>query len=158
MGVSDTSKYKGGVSVANIKIINKSKFELPKYKTSGSAGMDLQANIDSPLILKPMQRVLVPTGIYMSIPEGYEGQIRPRSGLAINYGITVLNSPGTIDSDFIGELKVIVINLGEQDFTMNPGDRIAQIVFSKHEVGEFTLVETLEETDRGEGGFGSTGK
>ena len=141
-----------------VKVINKSKFNLPKYETEGSAGMDLQANIQEPIILKPMKRELIPTGLFMSIPEGHEGQVRPRSGLAIKKGITVLNSPGTIDSDYIGEIKVILINLGEDDFIINPGDRIAQLVFTKHEVANFVEVQALEETERGQGGFGHTGK
>lgn len=140
-----------------IKIINKSEFELPKYETIGAAGLDLKANIKKNMILKPMDRKLIPTGLFMSIPEGYEGQIRPRSGLALKHGITVLNSPGTIDSDFIGEICVIVINLGNEDFIIHPGDRIAQFVLNKYERVEFKLVNELEDTERGEGGFGHSG-
>ena len=141
----------------NIKIINKGKFNLPKYETTGSAGMDLQANIESEVTLKPMERVLIPTGIHMSIPEGYEAQIRPRSWLALKSGITVLNAPCTIDSDFIGNVSVILINLGANEFVVSPGDRIAQMVFAKHERAEFNVVEKLEGTKRGEEGFGHTG-
>lgn len=140
-----------------VEVMNKSGFPLPEYKTVGSAGMDLQANIKEAVEIKPGKRALIGTGLFMKIPEGYEGQIRPRSGLAIKHGVSVLNSPGTIDSDYIGEIKVILINLGNESFEVNPGDRIAQIVFSKHERASFITVEALEETDRGEGGFGHTG-
>lgn len=140
-----------------VEIINKSNYELPKYEKDGSAGMDLKANIGAPVTLEPLSRELIPTGLYMSIPKGYEGQVRPRSGLAIKNGITVLNSPGTLDSGYIGEIKIILINLGNKPFTVNPGDRIAQLVFAKHEVSEFVEVEELEETERGKGGFGHTG-
>lgn len=141
----------------NVNIINKSKHSLPEYKTSGSAGMDLRANLDGEVVLKPMDWSLVPTGLHMAIPKGNEGQIRPRSGLANNHGIFVLNAPGTIDSDYTGEVGVILFNLGKEDFTINDGDRIAQIVFNKQEVAKFNLVEILDETDRGDGGFGHTG-
>lgn len=140
-----------------IKVINKSKFGLPEYKTKGSAGMDLKANIEEPITLKPMERRLIPTGIYVSIPEGYEGQIRPRSGLALKHGITLVNSVGTIDFDYRGEIGVPVINLGTEDFTINAGDRIAQFIISKYERVEFEEVEILDATERGEGGFGHTG-
>lgn len=140
-----------------IKVINKSKFPLPEYETSGSAGIDLQAYISSPVELKPLGRALIPTGLYVSIPKGYEGQIRGRSGLALKYGITLANGVGTIDSDYRGEIKVILINLGEEAFIVNNGDRIAQFVLSKYETIEFELVESLEETLRGKGGFGHTG-
>lgn len=140
-----------------IKVINKSIFSLPEYETSGSAGIDLQAYIPSPIELKPFSRALVPTGLYFSIPKGYEGQIRGRSGLALKHGITLANGIGTIDSDYRGEIKVILINLGEETFTINNGDRIAQLILSKYENIEFQLVESLEETSRGDGGFGHTG-
>lgn len=140
-----------------IKVINKSQFPLPSYETSGSAGMDLQAYISSPIELKPLGRVLVPTGLYVMIPRGYEGQIRGRSGLALKHGITLANGIGTIDSDYRGEIKVILINLSEEPFTINNGDRIAQFVLSKYEEIEFEPVDSLEETSRGEGGFGHTG-
>lgn len=141
----------------NIKVINKSNFSLPTYKTEGSAGVDLQASISEPIVLKPMDRVLVPTGLFMSIPEGYEGQIRGRSGLAIKHGVTLANGVGTIDSDYRGEIKVILINLGKENFIIEHGDRIAQFVFKKYEKAQFEEVDFLEETVRGQGGFGHTG-
>lgn len=141
-----------------IKIINKSKHELPAYATPAAAGMDLRANLEEPLFLKPLERMLVPTGLFLEIPVGYEAQIRPRSGLAFKNGITVLNSPGTIDADYRGEVKVILVNLSNQEFTINDGERVAQMVIAKHEQAEWIEVETLEESARGEGGFGSTGK
>lgn len=141
-----------------IKIINKSNYELPTYATTGSAGVDLKANIDEPIILHPTERVLVPTGLFIELPQGYEAQIRPRSGLAILHGLTVLNSPGTIDSDFRGEIKIILINLGQAQYVINPGERIAQMVFAKYEQAKFELVEELSNTERGAGGFGHTGK
>ena len=141
----------------NVKIVNKSKFELPSYATLNSAGMDLRANIDEDVVLKPLERVLVPTGIFISLPENYEAQIRPRSGLAFKNGITVLNSPGTIDCGYIGEIGVILVNLSFDDFTIKSGDRIAQMVVSKHETVEWEQVEILEQTERGNGGFGHTG-
>ncbi len=140
-----------------IKVINRSIFPLPEYETSGSAGMDLQAYVSSPVELKPLSRALIPTGLYVSIPKGYEGQIRGRSGLALKYGISLANGVGTIDSDYRGEIKVILINLGEDTFTINNGDRIAQFILSKYETIEFEPVESLEETSRGDGGFGHTG-
>ena len=141
-----------------VKIINKSDNNLPAYETSSSAGMDLRAYLpEGPITLKPMQRTLVPTGLFMEIPEGYEGQVRPRSGLAIKHGITVLNTPGTIDADYRGEVKIILINLSDTDFVINSGERVAQIVFAKCEQMEVVNVETLSETERGEGGFGHTG-
>ena len=140
-----------------IKLINKSKNPLPEYKTKYSAGMDLCANLDNDLILKPLQRVLVPTGLFMELPEGYEAQIRPRSGLAIKNGITVLNTPGTIDADYRGEIKVILINLSDENFTIHSGDRICQMVIAKYEQAEIQEVEILSDSDRGEGGFGHTG-
>ena len=142
-----------------VKIINKSDNQLPAYETVNSAGMDLRAYLpEGPIVLKPMQRTLVPTGLFMEIPEGYEGQVRPRSGLAIKNGITVLNTPGTIDADYRGEVKIILINLSDTDFTINSGERVAQIVFAKCEQMEVVHVETLSETERGAGGFGHTGK
>lgn len=142
-----------------VKIVNKSNNNLPAYETVCSAGMDLRAYLpEGPILIKPMQRVLVPTGLFMEIPEGYEGQVRPRSGLAIKSGITVLNTPGTIDADYRGEVKIILINLSDTDFTINSGDRVAQIVFARCEQMEMVSVETLSETERGAGGFGHTGK
>lgn len=142
-----------------LQIVNKSDNAMPAYETMNSAGMDLRAYLpDCELVIKPMQRVLVPTGLFMEIPVGYEGQVRPRSGLAIKSGITVLNSPGTIDADYRGEVKVILINLSDVDFVIKSGDRIAQLVIAKHEQMEVVEVETLSETERGAGGFGHTGK
>jgi dUTP pyrophosphatase len=141
-----------------IKIINKSRHELPAYSTIASAGMDLRASIDKEILLKPMQRILVPTGLFLEIPEGYEAQIRPRSGLAINKGITILNSPGTIDADYRGEVCIIMVNLSDQDFIINDGERIGQMVIAKHEKAEWSEVTILNETNRGAGGFGHTGK
>ena len=142
-----------------LNIVNKSDNALPAYETVNSAGMDLRAYLpDGELVIKPMQRALVPTGLFMEIPVGYEGQVRPRSGLAIKSGITVLNSPGTIDADYRGEVKVILINLSDADFVIKSGDRIAQLVIAKHEQPEVIEVETLSETVRGTGGFGHTGK
>ncbi len=141
----------------NIKIINQSNNPLPNFKTDGSAGMDVRAFLKSTIVLKPMERMLIPTGLYMEIPRGYEAQVRPRSGLALKNGITCLNAPGTIDSDYRGEIGVILVNLSLENFAINSGDRIAQIVFAKHESPSFIEVENLEDTDRGQGGFGSTG-
>ena len=140
-----------------IKVINKSKHDLPKYQTELSAGMDLYANIDEPITLKPLERTLVKTGLFISLPKSYEAQVRPRSGLAFKNGITVLNTPGTIDADYRGEIGVILVNLSSQDFTINDGDRIAQMVIAKHETAIWEEVENLDETNRGEGGFGSSG-
>ncbi|KPU28164.1 deoxyuridine 5'-triphosphate nucleotidohydrolase [Caloranaerobacter sp. TR13] len=140
-----------------VKIVNKSRFPIPNYKTKGASGIDLFANIDKDLVLKPMERVLIPTGIYLSIPEGYEGQIRARSGLAIKYGIGLANGIGTVDSDYRGEIKVILINFGDKEFVIKSGDRIAQLVFVKYEKAEFNEVEVLDDTERGSGGFGHTG-
>ena len=140
-----------------IEIINRSKHQLPAYATDLSAGMDLRANIDTPIVLAPLQRVLVPTGLYMALPEGYEAQVRPRSGLAIKKGITVLNSPGTIDADYRGEICVILVNLSGEEFEIVDGERIAQMVIARHEAVEWSVVEVLGETERGEGGFGHTG-
>jgi dUTP pyrophosphatase len=140
-----------------VKIINKSSNPLPQYSTEFSAGMDLRANLTDDLIIKPLQRVLVPTGLFIELPVGYEAQIRPRSGLAIKSGITVLNTPGTIDCDYRGEVKVILINLSDQDFTVHNGDRICQMVIAKYEQAELQQVEILSDSVRADGGFGHTG-
>ncbi len=140
-----------------VKIINKSSHPLPSYQTSQSAGMDLRANNPEPIVLKPLMRVIVPTGLFIELPEGYEAQIRPRSGLAAKKGIGLVNSPGTIDADYRGEIGVIVVNLSNEDFTIENGERIAQMVIAKHEVASWQEVESLNESDRGSGGFGSTG-
>ncbi len=140
-----------------VNIINKSKNELPKYQTLISAGMDLRANIDEPIIIKPLQRLVVNTGLFISLEPGYEAQIRPRSGLALNKGITVINSPGTIDADYRGEIGVILINLSDSSFEINSGDRIAQMIIAKHETISWRVVEKLDKSDRGNKGFGSTG-
>lgn len=142
----------------NIKIVNHSHHPLPAYATALSAGMDLRANLDSPVVLPPLGRALIPTGLFMAIPAGYEAQVRPRSGLALKKGITLLNTPGTIDADYRGELGVILVNLSNEPFTVNDGERIAQLVVARHEVVEWTPVEVLDETERGEGGFGHTGR
>jgi len=141
-----------------IQVINKSKHPLPTYSTALSAGMDLRANLDSPLTLLPMQRCLVPTGLYVALPEGFEAQVRPRSGLAIKKGITVLNAPGTIDADYRGEIGVILINLSAEPFVIEDGERIAQMVIARHEQAEWQQVDVLGDTERGAGGFGHTGK
>lgn len=140
-----------------IKVINKSKHELPEYKTAFSAGMDLRANLEASVLLKPLERKIIPTGLYIEIPPGYEGQIRPRSGLAIKHGISCPNSPGTIDADYRGELGVILVNLSKEDFTINDGERIAQLVIAKHETIVWEEVGELSETVRGTGGYGSSG-
>ncbi|MHA7829928.1 MAG: dUTP diphosphatase [Flagellimonas sp.] len=140
-----------------IKIINKSGHKLPHYETLASAGMDLRADIESSITLKPLERAIVPTGLFMELPVGYEAQVRPRSGLAAKKGVTVLNAPGTIDADYRGNVGVILVNLSNEDFTIENGERIAQMVIAKHERAEWEEVETLSDTDRGEGGFGSTG-
>ncbi|HOU00922.1 MAG TPA: dUTP diphosphatase [Bacteroidales bacterium] len=140
-----------------IKIVNKSKHDLPSYSTTASAGMDLRANLEESVILKPMQRALIPTGLFIEIPVGYEAQIRPRSGLAINKGIGILNSPGTIDADYRGEICIILINFSNEDFIIKDGDRICQMVIAKHEKAEWLNVDDLEKTERGHGGFGHTG-
>ena len=141
-----------------VQIINKSHHQLPQYATIQSAGVDLRANLSDPVVLAPMQRALIPTGLYISLPAGYEAQVRPRSGLAIKKGITVLNSPGTIDADYRGEICIILINLSQEEFVVNDGERVAQMVIARHEQAEWVEVETLDETDRGAGGFGHTGK
>ncbi|NMA86559.1 MAG: dUTP diphosphatase [Tissierellia bacterium] len=140
-----------------IKIVNKSDLPTPKYRTSGAAGMDLYANIQESVAIEPLETTLIPTGLYISIPEGYEGQIRARSGLALKHGITLANGIGTIDSDYRGELGVILVNLSKETYIINKGDRIAQLVFIKYEKAQFEEVISLDETDRGEGGFGHTG-
>lgn len=140
-----------------VKIVNKGNQPLPEYATPQSAGMDLRANIEKPILLKSLDRVLIPTGLYIALPEGYEAQIRPRSGLALKKGITCLNTPGTIDADYRGEIGVILVNLSHEDFVVQPGERIAQMIIAKHERAELVLVEVLDETERGEGGFGHTG-
>ena len=141
----------------NIKIINKGHHPLPAYATSQSAGMDLRANIDKSITIHPMERLLIPTGLFMALPPGFEAQIRPRSGLALTHGITVLNSPGTIDADYRGEIVVLLINLSVDDFIINDGERIAQMIIAKHETIEFAVVDKLDETERGSGGYGHTG-
>tara|TARA_B100001063_G_scaffold237277_1_gene258024 strand:+ start:421 stop:855 length:435 start_codon:yes stop_codon:yes gene_type:complete len=141
-----------------INIINKSSHELPSYETIASAGMDLRAHIEEDIILKPLERSIIPTGLFMALPKGYEAQVRPRSGLAAKHGLTVLNSPGTIDADYRGEIGVILVNLSNVDFTIKNSERIAQIVIAKHERAEWNPVQGLSETSRGAGGFGSTGQ
>lgn len=140
-----------------IQIINKSRHALPQYATVLSAGMDLRANIDAPILLKPLQRQVVPTGLYIALPDGFEAQIRPRSGLALKKGITLLNAPGTIDADYRGEIGVIVVNLSQEDFIIEDGERIAQMVIARYEKAEWEEVEILDQTERGQGGFGHTG-
>ena len=141
----------------NVQIINKSKHATPTYETSGAAGMDLRANIEKPITLKPLERAIVKTGLFIALPIGFEAQVRPRSGLAAKKGITVLNSPGTVDADYRGEIGVILVNLSNDDFIVNDGERIAQLVIAKHERANWKEVEVLSETERGLGGFGSTG-
>ena len=140
-----------------IKVINKGRQPLPAYATPLSAGLDLRANIDQSIVLKPMERQLIGTGLYMALPAGYEAQVRPRIGLALKHGITVLNTPGTIDADYRGEVKVLLVNLSNEPFTINEGERIAQLVVAKHEHAEFVVVEQLDDTERGDGGYGHTG-
>jgi len=141
----------------NVNVINKGHHPLPEYATPQSAGMDLRANLDAPVTLRPMERRLIPTGLYIALPPGYEAQVRPRSGLALKKGITVLNSPGTVDADYRGELGVLLINLSQEDFIVNDGERIAQMVVARHEQVDFRLVDALDETERGAGGYGHTG-
>ena len=141
-----------------VKIVNKSAWPEPSYATASSAGMDLKANIEEPIVLGSLERAMVPTGLFIELPEGYEAQIRPRSGLAAKYGISITNSPGTIDADYRGEIKVLLVNLSKEPFTINPGERIAQMVVARYEQVEWEKVDKLEETSRGEGGFGSTGR
>jgi len=140
-----------------VKVVNKGRQPLPQYATPQSAGMDLRANLDEPITLQPLERRLIPTGLYIALPEGYEAQVRPRSGLALKKGITVLNSPGTIDADYRGEIGVLLINLSQEPFIVNDGERIAQMVIARHEQGQFEEVEVLDETERGAGGYGHTG-
>ena len=141
-----------------VKVVREENVSLPKYETSGSAGMDVRANIEEPIVMGSLERVLVPTGLKIAIPEGYEVQVRPRSGLAIKHGITLLNTPGTIDSDYRGELKVIMVNLSKDEYVINPQERIGQLVLNKVAQMEFVEVDSLDETERGAGGFGHTGK
>ena len=143
--------------MVKIKIVNRGSQQLPAYATPESAGMDLRANITEPIVLHPLERRIIPTGLYIALPPGYEAQVRPRSGLAFKHGITVLNSPGTIDSDYRGELGVLLVNLSNEDFTVEAGERIAQMVIARHEQGEFAEVEELDDTERGAGGYGHTG-
>ncbi|MGF0098327.1 dUTP diphosphatase [Prevotella sp. SGI.027] len=140
-----------------IKVINKGHQQLPAYATSQSAGMDLRANLEAPIVLKPMERKLVSTGLFIALPEGFEAQIRPRSGLALKHGITVLNTPGTIDADYRGEVMVLLVNFSQEEFVIRDGERIAQMVIARHEQGHFVEVEVLDETERGTGGYGHTG-
>lgn len=141
-----------------VQIVNRSPYPCPAYATEQSAGMDLKANLTEPVVLQPLQRTLVPTGLFIALPKGYEAQVRPRSGLAIKHGITVLNTPGTVDADYRGEVCVILVNLSQEPFEIVPGERIAQMVIARHEQVEWEQVEVLDETRRGAGGFGSTGK
>lgn len=140
-----------------IQVVNRGHQQLPAYATPQSAGMDLRANLDAPITLHPMERRLIPTGLHIALPEGYEAQVRPRSGLALKHGLTVLNTPGTIDADYRGEIGVVLINLSQEDFVINDGERIAQMVIARHEQGDFVVVEELDETERGTGGYGHTG-
>ena len=140
-----------------IRIVNHSRHPLPDYETTGSSGMDLRASLDKDIYLKPLERALIPTGLFIELPAGFEAQVRPRSGLAAKKGVTVLNTPGTIDSDYRGEIKVILVNLSNEDFVVHDGERIAQMIISRHEKAEWTLVSELIETERGAGGFGHTG-
>ena len=140
-----------------IKVVNKGHQPLPQYATEQSAGMDLRANLEEPIVLKPMERRLIPTGLHIALPKGYEAQVRPRSGLALKKGITVLNSPGTVDADYRGEVGVLLINLSQEDFVVSDGERIAQMIIARHEQGVFEAVEVLDKTERGEGGYGHTG-
>ena len=141
-----------------VKIVNKSPFKLPEYATIHSAGMDMRANLTESMVIQPLHRVMVPTGIYIQLPDGYEAQIRPRSGLAARNGIGIVNSPGTIDADYRGEIKIILVNLSNEPFTLNPGERVAQMVIARYEKAVWKECDTLDESERGEGGFGSTGR
>ncbi len=143
--------------MTKVRVLNKGRQPLPAYATPQSAGMDLRADIDEPVTLRPMERRLIPTGLHIALPAGFEAQIRPRSGLALKHGVTVLNTPGTVDADYRGELMVLLINLGDRDFVVNAGERIAQMVITRHENADFIIVEELDETERGEGGYGHTG-
>ena len=140
-----------------IKVVNRGHQQLPAYATPQSAGMDLRANLSEPVTLHPMERRLIPTGLHIALPEGYEAQVRPRSGLALKHGLTVLNTPGTIDADYRGEIGVVLINLSQEDFVINDGERIAQMVIARHDQGDLVVVEELDQTERGEGGYGHTG-
>lgn len=140
-----------------VKVVNRGHQQLPAYATTQSAGMDLRANLSEPVTLRPMERRLIPTGLHIALPEGFEAQVRPRSGLALKHGLTVLNTPGTIDADYRGEIGVVLVNLSQEDFTVNDGERIAQLVIARYEQAELTVVEVLDETARGEGGYGHTG-
>ena len=153
----DKTGLNGTHNKMEVKIINRSHHQLPTYATPLSAGMDLRANIDEPIVVQPLKRVLVPTGLFMALPEGYEAQVRPRSGLALKHGLTVLNSPGTIDADYRGEVCVILANLSDQPFTINDGERVAQMVVARHERVEWQVVDELDDTERGTGGFGHSG-
>ena len=144
-------------TMIRIKVVNKGHQPLPAYATPQSAGMDLRANLDGPVTLRPMERRIIPTGLHIALPAGFEAQVRPRSGLALKHGITVLNAPGTIDADYRGELGVLLINLSAEDFVINDGERIAQMVVARHETVAFSVVDELDETERGEGGYGHTG-
>ena len=141
-----------------VKIVNHSPYPCPAYATPLSAGVDLKANLEQPVVLQPLGRALIPTGLFIALPAGYEAQVRPRSGLALKHGITVLNSPGTVDADYRGEIKCILVNLSQEPFTIEPGERIAQMVVARHEQVEWEPVDALDETERGAGGFGSTGR
>ena len=143
--------------MTKVRVLNKGRQQLPAYATPQSAGMDLRADIDEPVTLRPMERRLIPTGLHIALPAGFEAQIRPRSGLALKHGVTVLNTPGTVDAYYRGELMVLLINLGDRDFVVNAGERIAQMVITRHENADFIIVEELDETERGEGGYGHTG-
>lgn len=143
--------------MVTVKVINKGRQPLPTYATPQSAGMDLRANIEEPVTLKPLQRRLIPTGLHIALPEGYEAQVRPRSGLALKHGITVLNTPGTIDADYRGEIGIVLVNLSDETFTVNPGERIAQMVIARYEQAELQVVTELDDTERGTGGYGHTG-
>ena len=143
--------------MTKIKVINKGRHPLPQYATPQSAGMDLRANIDSPVTLRPMERRLIPTGLFIALPAGYEALVRPRSGLALKHGITVLNTPGTIDADYRGEVMVLLVNLSDKDFVVEDGERVAQMVVARHEQGQWVEVEELDATERGAGGYGHTG-
>ena len=140
-----------------VKVVNRGHQPLPQYATAQSAGMDLRANIDEPIVLRPLERRLIPTGLFIALPEGYEAQVRPRSGLALKHGLTVLNAPGTIDADYRGEIGVVLVNLSDKDFVVNDGERIAQLVIARYEQAELQLVDVLDETERGAGGYGHTG-
>ena len=149
--------YKALTQMVKIQVVNRGHQQLPAYATPQSAGMDLRANLNEPITLHPMERRLIPTGLHIALPEGYEAQVRPRSGLALKHGLTVLNTPGTIDADYRGEIGVVLINLSQEDFVVEDGERIAQMVIARHEQADFEAVEILDETVRGEGGYGHTG-